>query len=347
MKLRSSLLIVLVIFLKCVAFAQQDPQFSHFMFNSLYYNPAYSGMEGVSRATLTHRSQWLGYQSTNPADGGGAPVTQALNVTYPLKIMSSNTFNSGAGLSVVNDQLGPLRNFELKGSFAYNIKLKTSGVLGAGLAVGFWSQSIDGSLFRPADDDDVIVDGLGGAKNSQLKPDLSLGLWYKTKKYEGGLSVRHAAGGKYTYGVDSDSISSKLVQHLYLTGKYNIYTGTDILISPTAIVYTDFSELTINYGALVSYKAMKYWGGLTLRQSTAKKAGDSKTTLNNNDIVFLIGASFLKQKELQVGYSLDVVTGGAKAKSGTSHELMVSYVLPIGKDNERPPLRSPRYRHDN
>jgi type IX secretion system PorP/SprF family membrane protein len=347
MKFKNNLVLVLLVLLSNWSFAQQDPHFSHFMFNSMYYNPAYSGMEGLSRATLIHRSQWLGYQSTNPEDGGGAPVTQGLNVTYPLKVMSSNTFNSGAGLSVVNDQLGPVRNFELKGSFAYNVKLKTSGVLGAGLALGFWSQTLDGSLLRPADDDDVIVDGLSGQKNSQLKPDLALGLWYKTKKYEGGVSVRHAVPSKYTYSLDSDSISSKLVQHLYVTGKYNIYTGTDFLISPTAIIYTDFSELTINYGALASYKDMKYWGGLTLRQSTAKKDGDSKHTLSNNDIVFLIGASFLKQKELRVGYSLDVVTGGARAKSGTSHELMVAYVLPVGKDDDKPPLRSPRYRHEN
>ena len=136
---------------------------------------------------------------------------------------------------------------------------------------------------------------MAGKQNSQLKPDISLGLWYKTKKYEGGLSVRHAVPGKFTYGLDEAAVSSKLVQHMYITGKYNIYTGTDILVSPTAMVYTDFSELSINYGALASYKDMKYWGGVTLRQSTAKKAGDSKNTLSNNDVVLLLGASFLKE----------------------------------------------------
>jgi type IX secretion system PorP/SprF family membrane protein len=347
MKIKNILFAVISLLLSVITTAQQDPHFSHFMFNSLYLNPGYAGMEGVSRATLIHRSQWLGYESTNSADGGGAPVTQALNLTYPLKIKSPSVFNSGAGLSVVNDKLGPVRNFELKGSFAYNIKLNTGGVLGAGLAVGFWSQTIDGSLLRAADDDDVVVDGLSGQKNSQLKPDVSLGLWYKTKKYEGGVSVRHAVPGKYTYGVDADAVSSKLVQHLYVTGRYNIYTGTDILISPMAIVYTDFSEYSVNYGVLGSYKDMKYWGGVTLRQSTARTAGDSKTSVSNNDVVLLVGMSLLKEKELRIGYSIDIVTGGAKAKSATSHEIMLSYVLPIGKDKDRAPLRSPRYRHEN
>lgn len=343
--LKNNLLYIVVVLLSGLAFGQQDPHFSHFMFNSMYYNPGYTSIEGVSRATLVHRSQWLGYQSSNAADGGGAPTTQSLNVTYPIKLMSSSVYNSGAGLSLVNDQLGPVRNFELKGSFAYNVRLSTGGVLGAGAAVGFWSQSIDGSLLRPADEDDVVVDGLAGKQNSQLKPDISLGLWYKTKKYEGGLSVRHAVPSKFTYGFDESAVSSRLVQHMYITGKYNIYTGTDILVSPTAMVYTDFSELSINYGALASYKDMKYWAGVTLRQSTAKKAGDSKNTLSNNDVVLLLGASFLKEKELRVGYSLDIVTGGAQAKSGTSHELMVSYVLPVGKDVRKAPKQTPRYRH--
>ncbi len=347
MKLKNSLFIVFLSLLSSVSLAQQDPHFSHFMFNSVYYNPGYTAIEGVSRATLIHRSQWLGYKSSNEADGRGAPTTQGLTVTYPIKMFGSTVFNSGAGLSIVNDKLGPLRNFELKGSFAYNVKLSTGGILGGGLGVGFWRQSIDGSLLRAADDDDVVVDGLVGQKNAQLKPDLSLGVWYKTKKYEGGVSVRHAIPSRYSYGIDKDSISSKLMQHLYITGRYNIYTGSDLLISPTAMIYTDFSGLSINYGVLTSYRDMKYWAGLTLRQSTAKKAGDSKNTVSNNDVVILIGASFLKQKELRVGYSLDIVTSGVKAKRGTSHEILLSYVLPIGKDDEKPPLRSPRYRHEN
>ena len=60
---------VLVLFMTLVGFVsvgQQDPHFSHFMFNSVYYNPGYTAIEGLSRATLLHRSQWLGYQSTNP-----------------------------------------------------------------------------------------------------------------------------------------------------------------------------------------------------------------------------------------------------------------------------------------
>ncbi|MFM9076225.1 MAG: type IX secretion system membrane protein PorP/SprF, partial [Bacteroidota bacterium] len=54
-------------------FAQQDPQFTHYMFYQLYFNPAGAGAEGVTKLTALHRSHWLGYQPT--FDDGGAPTT--------------------------------------------------------------------------------------------------------------------------------------------------------------------------------------------------------------------------------------------------------------------------------
>jgi type IX secretion system PorP/SprF family membrane protein len=53
--------------------AQQDPQFSQYMFNTIYYNPAFSGVEGLTKITALHRSQWLGYTPTY--GDGGAPTT--------------------------------------------------------------------------------------------------------------------------------------------------------------------------------------------------------------------------------------------------------------------------------
>ena len=37
--------------------AQQDAQFTQYMFNTIYYNPAYAGVEGVTRFSAIHRTQ--------------------------------------------------------------------------------------------------------------------------------------------------------------------------------------------------------------------------------------------------------------------------------------------------
>ncbi len=60
------------------AVAQQDPQFSMYMYNPLYYNPAAAGSEGVSRLQITHRTQYLGYQPTIASDGGGTDYSTAV-----------------------------------------------------------------------------------------------------------------------------------------------------------------------------------------------------------------------------------------------------------------------------
>ena len=56
--------------------AQQDPQFTQYMYNTLNVNPAYAGSRGHLTALLLHRSQWVGVN--------GAPTTQVLAVDGPM-----------------------------------------------------------------------------------------------------------------------------------------------------------------------------------------------------------------------------------------------------------------------
>jgi hypothetical protein len=44
--------------------AQQDAQFSQYMYNSIYVTPAAAGIDGVTKFSALHRSQWLGYESS-------------------------------------------------------------------------------------------------------------------------------------------------------------------------------------------------------------------------------------------------------------------------------------------
>lgn len=341
--------IVFIFFVWCAnsLFAQQDPHFSHFMFNNLYTNPGYTGMEGVSRATLIHRSQWLGYQTTNSQDQGrGAPTTQMLSAEHPLKIFSSPVANSGVGFVFTNDGLGPVRNITFSGNFSYHLKIQqTGGTVGFGAKLGVYSQRIDGSLLREAEDGDPVVDGLRSASSGQTKPDLGLGVWYNTKRYYGGVSLSHV--NKSTFDFKQDDVTSRLSRHMYITGGYNIFLNS-ILITPSAIIQTDFAETNFNYGAIASINKYKYWAGITLRQSFVDNAvEEGGKQINTDDVVILAGISLLPKNELRIGYSFDLVTSGASAKKQTSHEIMVSYILPFNDGPGQPPLRSPRYRHEN
>ena len=74
--------------------AQQDPQYTQYMYNTVAINPAYAGNRGVTSIVGLHRSQWVGLD--------GAPRTQSLSVHSPI-----GEGKVGLGLSIVNDALGP------------------------------------------------------------------------------------------------------------------------------------------------------------------------------------------------------------------------------------------------
>lgn len=324
--------------------AQQDPHFSHFMFMPQYANPGSSGIEGVSRATFIHRMQWLGYSGI---DEGGAPVTSYLSFSHPLRMFGSPTANSGVGMFLYRDQLGAQRNYNLKLSYSYHIDLRTGGTLGIGVRGGFYSRSIDGSILRPAEEGDGTVDAFGAGWQGQFRPDLGLGLWYQSTKYYVGVGVGHVV--ESTFSFDSDSVNNQLVRTMNISGGYTIQLSGSVSLVPSASIYTDFRETSFNYGLLGVLNDYKYWGGLTLRQSFSEnnKEGKSGVQLSNDDVVILAGMSLLQDKSLRVGYSFDIVSSGVSAKNPTSHELFLSYVLPIGLPQGNPPLRTPRYRHEN
>src|SRR6478752_1197426 len=101
MALRNVLRTLVLIFLVSVvrmSFAQQDAQYSHYMFNSVYYNPGFCGLDGNISVTGIFRKQWLGYQPTEYQ--GGSPISQIVSVNSVLPFFKKN---SGAGFYINND----------------------------------------------------------------------------------------------------------------------------------------------------------------------------------------------------------------------------------------------------
>ncbi|HEY5823660.1 MAG TPA: type IX secretion system membrane protein PorP/SprF [Cyclobacteriaceae bacterium] len=298
--------------------AQQDPQFTQYMFNTLYYNPAFAGTEGVTKITAMHRSQWLGYQPT-VGGGGGAPTTQIISMTAPIfKI------NSGFGAYIVNDKLGPQNNLEAQASYAYHLGIKESK-LSFGLRLGIYSQTLNFDQYRPTDPNDPLLKASG--KESQVRPDLAGGVFFRKEKYYAGLSFNHLIKSEFDFGTGQ---KSALEQHYYLTGGYIYQVSFDLKFQFSTLVKTDLTQTSFDLSGLAYYKDTM-WGGLSFRQSEAA--------------ILLLGYSFLKDKSLKLGYALDYVVKDQNAKQPTSHEFMLSYELPVNPGSGKKVVRTPRYRH--
>ena len=298
--------------------AQQDPQFTQYMFNNLYITPAYAGVEGVTQFTAFHRSQWLGYESS--FGDGGAPTTQMLSFTAPIYKLKS-----GFGAYVTNDRLGPQNNSELQAMYAYHLGIKDNK-LSIGVKLGMYAQTIDFDRYRPTQDPDPLLKQSG--KDSQIKPDLGLGIFYRSEKYYAGFGINHIIKSEFDFGIDS--ARNALENHMNITAGYYYEVNFDLKLTPTILVKTDFKEYSFDIGLIATLKD-KMWAGLSFRQAEAANV--------------LLGYSFLKDKSLKLGYAIDVVVKDQQAKENFSHEMMLSYQLPVTAMNRKKVVRTPRYRH--
>lgn len=301
-----------------LAHAQQDPQFTQYMFNSLYITPAYAGVEGVTQLTAIHRSQWAGYQSS--FNDRGAPTTQLVSFNSPIYKLKS-----GFGTYIINDKLGPLNTLEAQAIFAYHLALRDAK-LSFGLKAGIFSQTIDYDMYRPIHHDDPLLEDKAG-KESQVRPDIGFGVFYRAEKYYVGAGVNHLTRAEFDFNINE--ARNALENHLNLTGGYYHEVNFDLTLSFSGLVKTDFKEYSFDVGIIATMKD-KMWGGLSFRQSEAAN-------------VFL-GYSFFKDNSLRLGYAIDVVVIDQDAKENFSHELLLSYQLPVYATGKKV-VRTPRYRH--
>jgi type IX secretion system PorP/SprF family membrane protein len=316
------LLVVSVLLVVELAMAQQEAQFSQYIFNQLFFNPAYAGVEGVTKMTAIHRSQWFLYSST--FDGGGAPTTQVLTLSTPIL-----KFNSGVGLHFTNDNLGPVNNLEAQVSGAYHLNINEAK-MSFGVRVGVKSQSIDFDKYRWDDETDPLNKS---GKESQIRPDMAVGLYYRAEKYFAGVSFNHLLKSEFDFGVDE--LRNPLENHIFLVAGYHYEFNYDLIITPSILAKTVLDESGINTYSLdlsvIGTYRERLWGGLAFRQSDAAIA--------------MIGYGITKDNALKLGYAFDYIVTGQDAKEPTSHEVLLSYTLPVVSAGGKKIIRTPRFRH--
>jgi type IX secretion system PorP/SprF family membrane protein len=308
-KLLSGILSVLTIGL---ANAQQDAQFSQYMFNNLYTNPGFAGLEGCPKFTAIHRTQWVNY------DGGGAPQGQVLTASLPVRILMG-----GLGFQLSNDQTGPFRNVDLLLSYSYHIAIG-SGKLGLGIRSGIFNRSLN-TKYIYTDAKDPRIEDIDNKSLNQLSPDFALGAFYYHPKFYVGVSLNHVIKEQL------QTVNAELSRHMTVTGGYNFQAASNIVLTPSFITkYDATGEKWSTDGSLMATFNNKYWGGLSFRQSDA--------------LIPFVGISFLKNNAMKVGFAYDYTLINQTGKATSSYEIMLSYSLPPFVPPVKPVIRTPRYR---
>lgn len=314
----SSLVLIAIYAGVSPALAQQDAQFTQYMYNGMYYNPAFAGKDGGFRFSALHRSQWANYRTSSGQQG--APVSQLLTAQGRL-----DSKNIGYGLNIVNDNIGASSNLEVNLQGAYHKKINRSNI-SVGVSFGMFSSSLDyGELIVVNPEPNLPTSG----KESQMNFNIGAGVLFDRGDYYVGLSSRHLNEPNFDFG--DGSYANQLKNHSYLLFGYRFRPIGQLAIEPSFLLKTvSFNNFSYDVSVIATHQN-KISGGLAFR--------------GQESISFILGYSILKDNSLKLGYAFDLVVGGVEAKAPTSHELMLRYTLSdVSRQVERVIQRTPRFR---
>lgn len=298
------IVLITLFFIGNIAYSQQEPQFSQYMFNNLSINPAYAGMNNAICGNLFHRQQWVGFE--------GRPITTLISADNFFRFI-----HGGIGITIIQDQIAQFNDLDAKLSYAYHYILGP-GKLSGGLSVGIQNKKTDFSKFHPIDESDPIL----SSKDNQtaLAIDLGFGAFYQIKdKFYAGISSSQLLQSKEKFA----AASFDLARHYFLTAGYHYslekHGLSGFVVTPSTLIKTDGVSMQFDINAMVDYNN-KFWAGISYRKTDA--------------VVIMIGLKPFGPgvyENLKIGYSYDLTTSdiGAKKRSSGSHEIYVGYCFKI------------------
>lgn len=301
--MRKILLFSIFIALGLTATAQQEAQYTQFMYNKLAYNPAYAGSLGATTATGIVRSQWLGLE--------GAPKSQVFNIDAPL---SDNRV--GIGLNLARTTIGIATNYNADISYAYRVPLG-KGNIGVGLQGSIRSFNANYSDERLISTQGTTFDAsIPVGQQNKMTPNFGAGVYYKEEKLYVGFSVPRLLENNIDFSEDATVISESL-RHFYLMGGYLFDVKENVQLQPQMLIkYAQNSPLDVDLNVNVIFMN-KYMVGATYRVGGSSRGLPAESI----DILF----STQVNEHFLFGIAYDVTVSELRDYSSGSIEAMVRY----------------------
>lgn len=303
MKKRS--LLILFIFGLSIQYAsaQQDPQYTQYMYNMNVVNPAYAGSKESLSLTALYRNQWSGLE--------GAPETGTFSGHAPVGS------NVGLGLSIISDQLGPVTETNAYADFSYTLRLGSTTRLALGLKAGATFHDVGLTDLALQDENDPFF----SQDISQTYPNIGTGAFLYDDNWFLGLSVPNLLNSVHLD--ENGLLFGSETNHFFATAGYVFQVNNNLKLKPSALVKTAF-------GAPLSFD-------INLNALFLEKFEIGASYRRDDSFSGLVGFQILP--ELRIGYAYDAVTSDINVVAPASHEVIVTFDIFFNKKV----LRSPRY----
>ena len=280
--------------------AQQDPQYTQYMYNTQVVNPAYSGSQEVLSFGLLYRSQWVGFE--------GAPITGTFTVNSPIGGLE----NMGLGLSIVSEEIGPATESNINIDYSYSLQVSETNKLAFGLKAGLDILNVDFNKLNLFDPDDTrFQENI----DNKLQPQIGAGAYYYGDNFYFGLSVPNFLKTKHfnedvLQNSNSESIAAERL-HYFLISGYVFDISENLKFKPATLVKV-VSGSPLQWDVSANFLIHeKFTVGAAYRWSAA--------------ISGLIG--FQATDGLFVGFGYDYQTTDIEDYSDGSYELMLRFDL--------------------
>jgi type IX secretion system PorP/SprF family membrane protein len=286
--------------------AQQDPQYTQYMYNTQVVNPGYAGSKDVLSFGLLARTQWVGFE--------GAPKTGTFTVDSPIGSMN----NMGLGLSIVHDELGPSTQSNVNVDYSYSINTSESAKLAFGLKAGLEVLNVDFTKLNLPDDGlgDIFENNI----DNRLQPQIGAGIYYYTSKFYAGLSVpnflttKHFDRSQINDIIDNPDSAAGAVSaaerlHYFLIAGYVFDIGDNLKFKP-ATLFKAVSGAPLQWDFSANFLINeKFTLGASYRWSAALSAM----------------AGFQVSDAIFIGFGYDYQSTDIESYSDGSYEVMIRF----------------------
>lgn len=302
------------------SYGQQVPQYSQYIFNPVFINPAYAGYKQQLYLQSYYRKQWTGVT--------GSPETFAVAGDTYLE-----DSQLGVGGYLLTDKLGAQRTVAAYGNIAYHLRLSDTKFLSFGVGAGIVNSQLDGSMLNPDMDNDPSIPV---SKERITYPDLKLGLFLYDDVYYVGLSVDRTLSSIVNF--DKGDVMVQPDPHLYLTGGYHIDLNYNFSLAPSFMYRDDFkapARLDVNAALILNDMI---WLGAGYRFGIDMPGREIQAGLNKGTAI--LGMVQVQVREsLRLGYAYDHNITSFSVGSFTTHDISIAFLFPP----KRVRLVSPRF----
>lgn len=309
----------------CLAQGQQTAQYSLPQLNKFQFNPAYAGMDYSLSVTAVNRRQWSGIYRT--------PETQSFNAHMPLYIASG-----GVGIKFENDILGSIRNLKLGLAYSYVMQFDR-GILSIGLGAGIHQFTLNGTELRANGGfyEGNIIDHndprIPNTKESDLQPNLELGLYYIGDRFEGGVAISNIGPIEFNLPTPNGDLKIANKPVGYAQAEYLVFIGDQVDFVPSLLFSTDLNSYQLS--GLMSFLIA---GRITI--------GAGWRGFNGNSLdAAIVTAGYKLNEHFDVHYAYDIGLSELASTSSGSHEIIIKYNLnkKIGAGSLPKIIYNPRY----